>query len=55
MKYKKRPPKKEITAEELRQWLKDKRIRLDCKHHHCQHNWSNTMVVHEDGKIDCFS
>lgn len=29
MKREKRPPKKEITADDLREWLKDKRIKLD--------------------------
>ena len=47
--------KKEITAEELIQWLKDKRIILDCGHRFCLHPFSNTMIVLSDGKTQCHS
>jgi hypothetical protein len=47
--------RQEIGTNELKQWLKDKRIKLDCGHKHCQHIFSNTMIVHTDGRIECFS
>lgn len=45
--------RRETTADEVREWLKDKRITLDCGHHACQHNFSNTMVITAEGKIQC--
>ena len=44
-----------ITAEELRAFLKDKRVILDCGHKHCQHIFSNTMIVTVDGQMVCHS
>lgn len=43
----------ETKADKLREWLKDKRLVLDCGHRHCQHNFSNTMVITAEGKIIC--
>ena len=45
--------RKDITAEDVREYLKDKRILLDCGHHACQHNFSNTMVISPEGNIVC--
>ncbi|WP_319526188.1 hypothetical protein [uncultured Desulfosarcina sp.] len=45
--------RKEIKAEKLRKMLKDYRIILDCGHKHCQHNFSNTMVITAEGKTLC--
>ena len=49
----KRKDRKEITAEDVRVYLKDKRVLLDCGHSACQHNFSNTMVIFPEGKIIC--
>ena len=48
-------PKKEITADELREFLKDKRIIMDCGMKFCIHPFSNTMIIYCDGKIICHS
>ena len=45
--------RKDVTAEDVREYLKDKRILLDCGHHACQHNFSNTMAISPEGKIIC--
>jgi hypothetical protein len=47
--------KKETKADELRKWLSDKRLILDCGHKWCNHNFSNTMIVYENGKMVCHS
>jgi hypothetical protein len=48
-----RTPKQEITTQELRAWLKDKKITLDCGHRYQVHNFSSTMLVHCDGTTEC--
>lgn len=48
-------PKKEITADELREFLKDKRVIMDCGMKFCIHPFSNTMIIHCDGYIICHS
>jgi len=45
--------KKEITSKELKEFLKDKVIILDCGHRHQLHNFSNTLVVTVEGKTMC--
>ena len=49
----KKTDRKEITAKELVEWLKDKRVTCDCGHKHCQHFLSNTLVVTAEGKVYC--
>jgi hypothetical protein len=38
--------RKEITADELREFLKDKRMKMDCGSKFCLHNLSNTIFIH---------
>ena len=45
--------KQEITSKDLRDFLKNKRIKLDCGHYHSQHNFSSTLVVLVDGRTYC--
>ena len=45
--------KKQITSSELLEFLKDKRITLSCGHHFTIHNFSNTMIVQNDGQTKC--
>lgn len=47
--------KKEMSADELREFLKDKRITMDCGKKFCIHPFSNTMIIHCDGSIVCHS
>ncbi len=47
--------RQEMTAEELKEWLKDKRITMDCGHRFCLHPFSNTMIIHADGETECHS
>jgi hypothetical protein len=47
--------KKQITSLELLEFLKDKRITLSCGHHFTIHNFSNTMIVFNDGQTECHS
>ena len=42
-----------ITGKEVFEFLKDKRIKLDCGHLFCIHNFSNTLVVLNDGETIC--
>lgn len=48
-----KPAKEEITGKELNEFLKNKRITLDCGHHRTQHIFSNTMLVYSDGSTKC--
>ena len=43
----------QLTAQELRDYLRDKRIICDCGHKHCQHFLSNTLVITAEGKVLC--
>ena len=45
--------KKLITVKELLEFLSDKRIVMDCGHKYCLHPFSNTMVIHASGKVEC--
>ena len=45
--------RKDVSAEDIREYLKDKRILLDCGHKMCLHNFSNTMIISPEGKIIC--
>jgi DNA-directed RNA polymerase subunit RPC12/RpoP len=49
----KRKPKKTITAQELRDWLKYKRVKCDCGHRFTIHNLSNTLIILNTGEIRC--
>jgi len=42
-----------ISAFDLRNALKGYRIKLDCGHHFCFHNLSNSMYISCDGSIIC--
>lgn len=42
-----------ITSEEVRIFLKNKRVILDCGGKFCLHNFSNTMIIHSDGTMVC--
>jgi len=53
MKKNTQKPKQEITVKELHNFLKGKRITLDCGHKYCLHPFSNTMVILADGKTFC--
>lgn len=48
-----KPAKQEITSKELLEFLKGKRITLNCGHHFTIHSLSNTMIVYNDGKTEC--
>ncbi|MBF0227754.1 MAG: hypothetical protein HQK76_20080 [Desulfobacterales bacterium] len=49
--------RKEVKSEEainlLKELLKEGRVKLDCGHHFCFHNLSNTLVIHNSGKMEC--
>jgi hypothetical protein len=47
--------KKEITSQEFKEWLKDKRVILSCGHRYTPHPFSNTMIVYTDGHTKCHS
>ncbi len=47
--------RKEITSDELRKFLKDKRVTLECGNKFCIHPFSNTMIIYSDGKTACHS
>ena len=51
----KQKKRKEISASDLRNYLKDKRVTMDCGSKFCIHPFSNTMIIHCDGKIICHS
>ena len=42
-----------VSAFDLRNALKGYRIKLDCGHHFCFHNLSNSMYVNCDGEMIC--
>jgi len=46
-------PRKEVSARDVFEYLKDKRIRCDCGHRFCIHNFSNTLVVLNNGELIC--
>ena len=48
-----KPAKQQITARELIELLKGKRITLGCGHHYQVHPLSNTMIIHCDGVTEC--
>ena len=50
---KKPTPRKEITAEAIKEFLKDKRLTLDCGHKYCVHNLSNTLILTAEGYACC--
>ena len=43
----------EKTASDLRAMLTGYRFTLDCGHKFCFHNFSNTLVINPEGKIEC--
>lgn len=43
--------KKEITADELLMWLKDKRVITHTDRKFCLHNLSNTLIITCEGKV----
>lgn len=45
--------KKRISARELREFLKDKRVVCDCGHRFTIHNLSVTLIITADGTIRC--
>jgi len=45
--------KAEITSHEVKEWLRGKRIKLDCGHYYQVHPFSNTMIITADGKTCC--
>ena len=45
--------KKELTVEELKNFLKGKFIVLGCGHRFCLHPWSNTFIMTASGKTYC--
>ena len=47
--------KQEITGKELREFLRGKRITLDCGHHFQLHPLSNTLILHCNGTTECHS
>lgn len=47
------PPRKPLPLAELKNFLKNKVIILDCGHRFCLHPLSNTLVVTNDGKTCC--
>jgi hypothetical protein len=49
----KKSRKVKLTTKELKEFLKNKRILLDCKHHFTLHPFSNTLVMTADGKTYC--
>ena len=51
--YVKPARKAEITTKELLEYLKGKRITLDCGHHFTIHHFSLTMIVYNDGQTNC--
>lgn len=52
-----RKKREEITANELREelkaFLKNKVVILDCGHRFCLHPFSNTMIMQASGKTEC--
>lgn len=50
---KKKEPRREITADELREFLKDKRVTMDCGRKFCIHPLSDTMIIYCTGQIVC--
>ena len=48
-----RKKRQTMEAEELRKFLKWKRIKCDCKHTCSIHNLSRTMVITTSGQIIC--
>ena len=46
--------RKSISGAKVFEFLREKRIQLDCGHYaSIGHNFSNTVVVHPDGKTEC--
>jgi len=45
--------KPEITSYEIKEWLRGKRIKLDCGHYYQVHPFSNTMIIDNHGKTQC--
>jgi hypothetical protein len=42
-----------VGSKDLKRYLKDKRIKLDCGHYYCLHPWSNTLIITAYGKTLC--
>jgi hypothetical protein len=45
--------KMKITPKELKDFLKYKVLELDCGHKFQLHPFSNTMIVYNNGKMEC--
>jgi hypothetical protein len=48
-----RAERQEITTEEIKEFLRDKRLTLDCGHKYCVHNLSNTLILNACGYACC--
>jgi hypothetical protein len=42
-----------VGTDDLKRFLKGKRIKLDCGHYYCLHPWSNTLIITANGRTLC--